>query len=94
MSDELTLLLPQAPFSSEDVVSVARQVIAREASRDLIRRNANPNSSDGPQTGLQRPGVTVDLGHKKIVNLPDEVIDIIKDEIERYMHLILAKDLG
>jgi hypothetical protein len=41
---------------------------------------------------VQRPGVTVDFGHKRIVNLPDEVIDIIKDEIERYMDIIVPLD--
>lgn len=32
---------------------------------------------------LQRPGVTIDLSHRGIVNIPIEVIELIKDEIER-----------
>jgi hypothetical protein len=84
MSDDLALSLPKVQLSSEEIISIAREAIAREASRDIVRRNAQPLPADTQQTGLARPGVTLDLGHKKLVNLPDEIIDIIKDEIERY----------
>jgi hypothetical protein len=84
MSDDLALSLPKAHLSTEEIISIAREAIAREASRDIVRRNAQPIPLDTQQGTLQRPGVTLDLGHKKLVNLPDEIIDIIKDEIERY----------
>jgi hypothetical protein len=64
--------------SDEEVIAIAREAI--EASRDEIRRGRDGVLS----TDLQQPGVTVDLGHRDIVRLPEEVIDIIKDEIERY----------
>lgn len=32
-----------------------------------------------------KPGVTVNLSHKNIQKLPDEVVDIIKDQLERYV---------
>ena len=32
-----------------------------------------------------KPGVTVNLSHKNIQKLPDEVIDIIKDQLERWV---------
>ena len=64
-------------LTDEDVIALARAAI--EASRDEIRRGR-----DGVDAvDLQQPGVTVDLGHKNIIRLPDEVVDIIKDEIER-----------
>jgi hypothetical protein len=31
-----------------------------------------------------KPGVTVDLSHKQIQRFPEEVVDIIKNELERY----------
>jgi len=31
-----------------------------------------------------KPGVTIDLSHKQIQRFPEEVIDIIKNELERY----------
>jgi hypothetical protein len=33
--------------------------------------------------GLTVPGVTIDLSHKEILNLPEEVVDIIKRDLER-----------
>lgn len=32
-----------------------------------------------------KPGVTVNLSHKNIQKLPEEVVDIIKDQLERYV---------
>jgi len=31
-----------------------------------------------------KPGVTIDLSHKQIQRFPEEVVDIIKNELERY----------
>ena len=63
--------------SDDEVIAFARDAI--EASREESRRGRDGVLS----TDLQQPGVTVDLGHRNIVRLPDEVIDIIKQEIER-----------
>lgn len=64
--------------TDDEVIDMAKEAI--EVSRDELRRGRDAVLS----TDLQQPGVTVDLGHRSIVRLPDEVIDIIKDEIERY----------
>lgn len=69
----------QSQLSPEDIISLAREAI--ETSRDEVRRSGEGTAS----TELQQPGVTVDLGHKNITRLPEEVIDIIKDEIERFV---------
>jgi hypothetical protein len=69
--------------SDEEVIAFARDAI--EASREESRRGRDGVLS----TDLQQPGVTVDLGHRNIVRLPDEVIDIIKQEIERYVNFLL-----
>lgn len=63
--------------SDDEVIAFARDAI--EAYREESRRGRDGVLS----TDLQQPGVTVDLGHRNIVRLPDEVIDIIKQEIER-----------
>jgi hypothetical protein len=62
---------PLQQVTAEDVVSLARAAIA--SSREQSRRADDVSSS----------GITVDLTRKNIARLPDEVIDIIKDEIER-----------
>lgn len=38
-------------------------------------------------TGL-KSGVTVDLSRKNIQKLPEEVVDIVKDELERCVQLL------
>jgi hypothetical protein len=78
MSDDLPVM-PKGPISTADVISIARETIAKEASKEKARRNAN----DAPIDPQQRPGVTLDLCHKRLAALPDEIIDIIKDEVER-----------
>ena len=68
--------------SDDEVIDFAREAI--EASREESRRGRDGVLS----TDLQQPGVTVDLGHRNIVRLPDEVIDIIKQEIERCVNFL------
>ncbi|KAF2461288.1 hypothetical protein BDY21DRAFT_82770, partial [Lineolata rhizophorae] len=66
-------------MTDEAVIAAAMKAI--EASREETRRSGV--SPDGATKELQQPGITIDLGHQKIQRLPDEVIDIIKDDIER-----------
>jgi len=70
--------------TDDEVIAMAREAI--EVSRDEMRRGRDGVVSND----LQQPGVTVDLGHRNITRLPDEVIDIIKVEIERYALLSSA----
>jgi hypothetical protein len=71
---------------SDDIAPGALSQMHHKPSKDeiiLLARKAIEMSrldSDSQQPGV---GVTVDLGHRRISNLPEEVIDIIKDEIQR-----------
>jgi hypothetical protein len=67
--------------SKDDIIESARKDL--ESSRELTRETAELHGENPQQ---QRVGVTVDLGHKQLVTLPDEIIDIIKDEIERCLN--------
>ncbi|KAF1973203.1 cell morphogenesis protein-like protein Sog2 [Bimuria novae-zelandiae CBS 107.79] len=69
------------PISDDEVVALAKA--AFEQSRDDINHRAaeTPNAAQNLQS--QQPGITIDLGHKNIARLPDEVIDVIRAEIER-----------
>ena len=51
------------------------------AAREETQRSAS--GGDTGANGDVKPGVTIDLGHKYIARIPDEMVDIIKDEIER-----------
>lgn len=69
------------PISDDDVVALAKA--AFEQSRDDITHRAAETPSAQRDLQSQQPGITIDLGHKSIARLPDEVIDVIRAEIER-----------
>ncbi|KAF2178082.1 hypothetical protein K469DRAFT_600717 [Zopfia rhizophila CBS 207.26] len=77
------------PVSDDEVVALARAEI--EKSRQDINQRAVADTPAAPRELQQQPpGITIDLGHSKIARLPDEVIDVIRAEIER---LALAHNL-
>lgn len=69
------------PISDDEVVALARAAITQ--SRDDITQRAADTTQAPRELQQQQPGITIDLGHKGIVRLPDEVIDVIRTEIER-----------
>ncbi|KAF2809598.1 uncharacterized protein BDZ99DRAFT_443981 [Mytilinidion resinicola] len=71
---------PPKPMTDQDVVALAREAI--ENSREEHKR-AVAETPGASKDLRQQPGITIDLGHKNIVSLPDEVIDVIRTEIER-----------
>jgi Leucine-rich repeat (LRR) protein len=75
------------PISDEQVVALAKK--AFEQSRSDISGRAAEAPHELQQ---QQPGITIDLGHMRIARLPDEVIDVIRAEIERLAlsHNLLA----
>ena len=59
--------------------------MAREAMKVALEENET-QSQAAEATGVSnelRPGLTIDLSRKNIQKLPDEVVDIIKNELER-----------
>jgi hypothetical protein len=68
------------PISDDEVVALAKA--AFEHSRSDISQRAAAESAPR-ELQQQQPGITIDLGHKNISRLPDEVIDVIRAEIER-----------
>ncbi|KAI4688524.1 uncharacterized protein J4E84_004454 [Alternaria hordeiaustralica] len=76
------------PISDDEVVALTKA--AFEHSRQDINHRAAAETPRELQQ--QQPGITIDLGHKNIARLPDEVIDVIRAEIERLAlsHNLLA----
>ncbi|KAI0385395.1 RAM signaling pathway protein-domain-containing protein [Hypomontagnella monticulosa] len=67
-----------APLSPKQVIA-----LAREAMNDALQENETQAAeASGVSTEL-KPGITIDLSRKNIQALPDEVVDIIKNELER-----------
>ncbi|EOD50107.1 hypothetical protein GTA08_BOTSDO01139 [Neofusicoccum parvum] len=65
------------PLSDDEVVALVRKTI-EQAREDTTRRTEPDVVKD-----LAQPGITIDLGHHALRRLPEEVIDIIKADIER-----------
>ncbi|OIW27281.1 hypothetical protein CONLIGDRAFT_645565 [Coniochaeta ligniaria NRRL 30616] len=70
-------LLASAPPSSGQVIAMAR-----EAMKVALEENET-QSQAAEATGVSSLGLTIDLSRKNIQKLPDEVVDIIKNELER-----------
>ncbi|KAH6688548.1 RAM signaling pathway protein-domain-containing protein [Plectosphaerella plurivora] len=68
-------LSASAPMSSAQVIALARDAM-QNALLDNEQQSAAVNSD-------LKPGVTIDLSRKGIQKLPEEVVDIIKNELER-----------
>ncbi|KAL2116457.1 hypothetical protein VTJ04DRAFT_8625 [Mycothermus thermophilus] len=65
------------PISPSQVLA-----LAREAMRAAHENEAKAAEASGVGNTL-KPGLTIDLSRKKIQTLPEEIVDIIKDELER-----------
>lgn len=69
-------LSKQKPLSAAEVIELARgamKLAVGEHEKKVVEAE-----------GLTVPGVTIDLSHKLIQIFPEEVVDIIKNELERY----------
>lgn len=71
----------QKPLSAAEVIELAREAM-KVAVEEHEKKSQDPEVI---QQGLTVPGVTIDLSHKMIQIFPEEVVDIIKKELERYI---------
>jgi hypothetical protein len=79
MPSNSSLLVPPA-LSSSQVINVVR-----DAMKAALDENDTQASDATGMTNELRPGVTINLSHKNIAKLPDDIVDIIKDQLERYV---------
>jgi len=72
-------------LSGGTLISVGQVVaLAREAMRNALEENQTKAADASEVSSELKPGVTIDLSHKSIQRFPEEVVDIIKHELERY----------
>lgn len=57
--------------------------LARDAMKVALDENQNKAAEASGVSNELKPGVTIDLSHKNIQKFPEEVVDIIKNELER-----------
>lgn len=62
--------------------------LARDAMRKALDENETQAAEASGVSSDLKPGVTVNLSHKNIQKLPDEVVDIIKDQLERFVTIV------
>ncbi|KUI73624.1 Leucine-rich repeat-containing protein sog2 [Cytospora mali] len=71
-------LTASAPIAASQVV-----VLAKEAMKKALEENESQAGEASVVSSEIKAGVTVNLSHKNIQKLPEEVVDIIKDQLER-----------
>ena len=57
--------------------------LARRAVKDGIQETKRSLAGNEAVTDVVKPKLTIDLGHSNIVRIPEAVVDLIKDEVER-----------
>jgi hypothetical protein len=77
-----------APIDKATCITLVTNALrdARERNRDAELRGVRGNNSpdlSAQQQFYQRLGVTIDLSHQRISDIPLEMVELIKDEIER-----------
>jgi hypothetical protein len=81
----LRTISSNASLGSDLPISAAQVVqLAREAMKNAVEENRTKAAEASGVSNELKPGVTIDLSHMKIQKFPDEVVDIIKTELERY----------
>jgi hypothetical protein len=68
------------PISDRQCIELADETIKAAKREEEKKGTAN----EALRGGL-KPGLTIDLCHKNIERIPDEVVDLMADEIERYV---------
>lgn len=67
-------------LSHEDTIELARRAV-ESGIQDTKRSLAGSEAV----SDVVKPRLTIDLGHSHISRIPEQVVDIIKDEVERYV---------
>jgi hypothetical protein len=66
-------------LTQEETIELTRRAVEN----GLLETKRSLAGSE-PVSDVVRPKLTIDLGHSNIVRIPEAVVDIIKDEVERY----------
>ncbi|OBT56344.1 hypothetical protein VE04_02464, partial [Pseudogymnoascus sp. 24MN13] len=70
-------------FTSNPISTAQVVALAREAMQNALEENQTKSGGTAGITNELKPGITIDMSHKNIQRFPEEVVDIIKSELER-----------
>lgn len=73
----------KAPSGSKLLSQEETTEIARHAVENGIQETKRSLAGNEVVSDVVKPKLTIDLGHSNIVRIPEPVVDIIKDEVER-----------
>lgn len=59
--------------------------LTREAVENGVQETKRSLAGSEAVSDVVRPKLTIDLGHSNIAQIPEAVVDMIKDEVERYV---------
>lgn len=76
------------PLTPEETIELARRAV-ESGIQDTKRSLAGSEAV----TDVVKPKLTIDLGHSHIMRIPEPVVDVIKDEVERYVATLLVSAL-
>lgn len=81
-------IIQHAPSNSSPSVGLpisGGQLVAlvQEAMKHALEENQTKAAEASGVSNELKPGVTIDLSHKQIQKFPEEVVDIIKNDLER-----------
>lgn len=74
-------------FASNPTSTAQVVALAKEAMQNALEENQTKSGGTAGITNELKPGITIDMSHKNIQRFPEEVVDIIKSELERYIFL-------
>ncbi|TVY71205.1 Leucine-rich repeat-containing protein sog2 [Lachnellula suecica] len=72
-------------MSSQNPIPASQVIqLAQDAMKAALEENQTKAAEASGVSNELKPGVTIDLSHKQIKAFPEEVVDIIKNELERF----------
>lgn len=85
-SVSMNALRPLMPIDKSVCISLVTNALKVAREHIAAERKAQGHGHNSPDLGgiqYPRPGVTINLSHSRIASIPLEVLELIKDEIER-----------
>lgn len=81
--DRRSSAVSKAPSGAKLLSQEETTEIARHAVENGIQETKRSLAGNEVVSDVVKPKLTIDLGHSNIVRIPEPVVDIIKDEVER-----------
>ncbi|KZF25732.1 hypothetical protein L228DRAFT_280952 [Xylona heveae TC161] len=82
-SSQHTMLKLARPTSDEELLVIVREAVEVARREAQVAQVSDTDADNAEVGGRLKPGLTIDLGHKQIEKFTEDVVNVIKDDIER-----------